>query len=130
MGKSSSSSQANQTTQNIDDRVVNDSGVVARDSVVNVSSVDPEIAKAAFDFATKADATNGDGFDKLLGAAVELTKHSQDTANGLAAKFQDNVLQAFDSARNTTPGGIDNKTMIVIAVAAAGALAVAASNRR
>lgn len=162
MGSSKSSSQANQATYNTvsDDRIVNESGLVTRDSVLDFSShvtdlstknlsnttntntttntsttsgsynvtADPVIAKAAFDFATNADATLGAGMEKMLGWASELTGKSQDNATALAGRFTDSVAQAFDSARNTTPGGIDNKTMIILGVA--GAAAIAFANRK
>lgn len=221
MGKSSSSSQANQVTNTTsnDDRIVNESGLVARDSALDFSTnmndsstnvftsnqstaytnnntsnstsnfssnynsadqtstvsgsynvtADPLIARAAFDYATNVDATRGEGMSQMLGWAKELTGQSQDNtasmigwasdltrqsqdnasdglsqmlgwakdltsksldnASSLASRFTDNVGQAYDSARNTSPGGIDNKTMIILGVAAAGALAFAASKR-
>lgn len=177
MAKGGSKSQANQTTttQSEDSRIVNESGLVARDSILDFSSYvndqsmtsissdsstnlydsrttynttsDPATVKAAFDYATNVDATRGAGMSEMLGWAKELTgssqanslalaKNSQDTAFSLAklfgestsdqsSRFQDNVMQAFDSARTTTPGGIDNKTMIILGVAAAGALVMA-----
>lgn len=155
MGKSSSSSQANQSTQytNSDDRIVNESGIVARDSTLmdNSSTTsnwltnyaiddksnsgnttitnDAKVMTAAFDFASGASATNGQGFDKLLTTAAELTKTTQSNATSLASKFQDGIAQAWDAAKTTTPGGIDNKTMIILGVAAAGAVAVYAMNK-
>jgi len=203
MGKSSSSSQANQVTNTTsnDDRIVNESGLVARDSALDFSTnmndsstnvftsnqstaytnnntsnstsnfssnynsadqtstvsgsynvtADPLIARAAFDYATNVDATMGagmskmldwaseltgksqdnasDGLSQMLGWASDLTSKSLDNASSLASRFTDNVGQAYDSARNTSPGGIDNKTMIILGVAAAGALAFAASKR-
>lgn len=155
MGKSGSSSQANQatTTQNADNRIVNESGIVAQgstlgwssnvttdddfwsnvstttiDNSVNTSS-DPATVKAAFDFATNTNAINGQGLTSLLKAASELTSKTQDSATTLASRFQDGIAQAFDTGRNTTPGGIDNKTMIILGVAAAGAVAVYAMNK-
>jgi hypothetical protein len=226
MAKGGSKSQANQTTttQSEDSRIVNESGLVARDSILDFSSwvndqsstsissdsstrwtdnsntsissdsstnlydsrttynttSDPATVKAAFDYATNVDATRNQGVTQMLGWASELTgasqanslalskqgqdgafslaKQGQDGAFSLAklfgettsdlaqqgqdnafslaklfgeqssntnARFQDNVMQAFDSARTTTPGGIDNKTMIILGVAAAGALVLA-----
>jgi hypothetical protein len=169
MGRSGSSSQANQSTNtsSTDGRIVNESGVVARDSVLDLSSyfsantsntnnttdnssmvltsvdssnkttntntvsgsynttADPLIAKAAFDFATNNDAMYSKGLDSMMGFAKELTNKTQDSATSLAARFQDGVAQAFDSGRNTTPGGIDNKTMIILGVVGAAAVAFA-----
>jgi hypothetical protein len=166
MGKSKSSSQANQSSSvnKTDDRIINESGIVARDSnlnldastsnnwltnyntsstfdakiddrsnsnntsnsgnttITNTSMSDSGAIKAAFDFAIGNNATNGQGFDKLLTTAAELTKTTQDNATSLANRFTDNVAQAWDTAKTTTPGGIDNKTMIILGVAAAAAL--------
>jgi hypothetical protein len=168
MGRSGSSSQANQqtSTSSADSRIVNESGIVARDSHLDLSTntnitnrswdasstvtntdnsiysvtADPEIAKAAFDFAKGNDATLGAGLANVLTFAKDITNKSSDnnralagqfsdSATTLASRFSDGVAQAFDSARNTTPGGIDNKTMIVLGVAGAAALAAIASKR-
>jgi len=98
-------------------------------TTTNNTTADPAIAKAAFDFAAGNDARNGEGFDKLLDAARELTVKTQDSATSMAARYQGDVMQAIDSARNTTPGGIDNKTMIILGVAGAVAVAAMAGKR-
>jgi hypothetical protein len=143
MGRSASTSQANQsaTTTNQDNRVANDSGIVARDSsflttstntnttnttennTTNNTTLDADVAKAAFDFATGVSGTNGDGFEKLLGVAKELTTNTQNNATSLATRFQDGMAQAYDQGRATTPGGMDQKTMVILGVAAAAAVA-------
>lgn len=155
MGKSGSSSQANQqTTTNLNDsRVTNGSGIVNRDGYLDFSdrsrndnsinswdasttnitttttTADPEIAKAAFDFAKGNDATLGAGLTSMLGLAERLSTNNSTSLTTMASSVKDAVAQAYDSARNTTAGGIDNKTMIILGVAAAGALAVVASRK-
>lgn len=74
MGSSSSASTSQSSTQNVDKRQVVDGGsvgVTADNSKItlNSSSTDQGSVKAAFDFAKFADATNGDGFSKLLDTA-------------------------------------------------------------
>jgi hypothetical protein len=127
MGKSGSSSQANQTTttNNVDRRLVNESGIVAAEgSIVNAEFIDAGAVKAAFDFATNSDAINGAGFNKLLDVAEKLTTKTQDNATTLSSRFQDNVMDAFERAKTTANGSIDQKTMIILGVTAAAALAL------
>jgi hypothetical protein len=132
MGTSNSKSQANNSTTNNyqDRRLVNESGLVAVEggridntsnytSNVNVQSVDKDIAKAAFDFASGADATNGAGFSKLLDVADKFMTKTTDTASSMAARYQGDVLDAYSRAKADEAGGIDQKTMIVLGVAAA-----------
>jgi len=162
-GRSGSTSQANQTssTVNQDNRIVNDSGIVAQNSALsfssqaddhsffaansgnttntttnnttntttNIKSVDSKVTGQAFDFATSVNNTNAAGFDKLLQASEELTRRTQDNATTMASRFQDGMAQAFDSGRNTTPGGVDNKTVIILGISAAAALAVFSMNK-
>jgi hypothetical protein len=167
MGRSGSSSQANQSTNNnyADNKVANESGIVvggggrldlsdrsytdlsdkstnnwsswdasttntATGSYNTTYTADPEIARAAFDFAKGNDATLGATLSNVLTFAKEITNKNSDNATTLASRFSDGVAQAFDSARNTTPGGIDNKTMVVMAVAVAGAVAAMAASKR
>jgi len=167
MGKSGSSSQANQTTTTnlLDSRVTNGSGIVVRDGSLDFSdrsdnsitswdssrtdnslkswdssttntntntttgsynvTADPEIAKAAFDFAKGNDATLGAGLSSMLGLAERLSTNNTSSLTKMASSVSDAVAQAYDGARTTTAGGIDNKTMIILGVAAAGALAFA-----
>lgn len=168
MGRSGSSSQANQatTTSNQDNRVTNRDGTVLgagasldastfTDARMNTNlsswdssnrstnyadssnrsttttttnnTLDGGVIGKAFDYAAGVDATTGGVMADVLGLADRLSARSTDSATSLASRFQDNVLQAYDGAKNTTPGGIDNKTMIVLAVA--GAVAVMASKR-
>lgn len=92
------------------------------------TTLDGGVIGKAFDFAKGLDATQGGVMADVLGLADRLSARSTDSATNLASRFQDNVLQAYDGAKNTTPGGIDNKTMIVMAVA--GAVAVMAMSKR
>ncbi len=116
----------------------------ANRSTTNFSSttntLDGGAIKAAFDFATNNDATLGaglgnvldfardndamlgTGFGKLLDFASTVTTKTQDNATALNSRFQDNVLQAFDSAKGAAGNGIDQKTLIVLGVSAAAAL--------
>lgn len=95
----------------------------------NTYSTDQGSVAAAFDFAKGNDATLASGMSSVLTFAKDITNKNSDNATTLASRFGDGVAQAFDSARNTTPGGIDNKTMTVMAVAVAGAVAAYAMSK-
>jgi hypothetical protein len=65
-----------------------------------------------------ANATNADGFDKLLGVAENLFNQSQ----SLIGQTQASVADAYSQASSDKSGSIDNRTIIVLAVAGAAAL--------
>jgi hypothetical protein len=90
------------------------------------TTLDAGVAKAALDYASNNDATVGAGFSSLLGWAKELSTSNTNSANNMVARFTDGVAQAYDTARNTTPGGIDNKTMVILGVAGAAAIGLMA----
>jgi len=123
-GSTSSNSSQATTTTNTDKRIANGpGGIVAQDgSSINVQSLSDDVVKAAFDYAAVTDAKNGAGFSKLLDVADKLTTKTNDTATTLSSRFQDNVLDAFDRAKTSASGSIDQKTMIVLAGTAAAAL--------
>ena len=130
-GSSSSRSSQSTTTTNIDKRIANDGGLIAQDGSridgtnnYNVNTLDGGAIDKAFDFAKVADATSAAGFSQLLKVASDLTTKTQDTTTTLASRFQDNVLQAYDSAKTGAAGGIDQKTMIDRRPAAAALVAI------
>lgn len=112
MGKGGkSSSQANQTTttQSFDNRVVNESGIVAAGGgsiVANIESLDGDIVKDALTFAAQADANNSGDFGKLIEFAASIfTKGTQ---------IQSDALTAVTTAQNDAKGAIDQKTIIIL----------------
>lgn len=64
------------------------------------------------------DATNAEGFNKLLDSATAMFNKSQ----GLIGQTQQAVAQAYSDAQNNAKGTIDNRTIIILGVAAAAAL--------
>lgn len=125
-GKSSSSSKStsNIVTTTTDKRQVVDGGVgvTADNSTVNVQTLDAGIVKDALDTVKASDATNGEGFEKLLDLASNLF----DKGGALIEKTQDATLAqigSINAAANDKTGSIDQKTMIVMAVAGATAAA-------
>lgn len=138
-GRSSSSSSS--TTYNQDKRVAVQDGVgVSGDSnsigittITNVTdgglvsrglqTVDAALS-GTLETIQLNNATNAEGFEKLLSAAENLW----DRGEGLIGQTQKAVADAWSQAQNDKAGTIDNRTVIVLAVAGAAALVLA--NRR
>lgn len=133
-GSSSSSSSpttttTQTTTQNTDKRIAIQDGIgISSDSsTVNVQALDGQIVSKALDTVAAADATAGDGFNKLLSLADKIISG----AGTVVQSSQDTTLKQIESinaAAADSRGQIDQKTMIVIAVA--GAAAYAFSKRK
>lgn len=123
-GSSSSSSSNTTSTTNIDRRqVVAEGGIgLASDgATINVETIDAGIVSAAIDAIKADDATNGAGFTQLL----TLADHLFTGAGSMISKTQDTALgqiAALNTAQNDSTGKIDQKTLIVMAVAGVGAL--------
>lgn len=114
-GGGGGSSSSSQTTNNSDKRIsIRDGTAVSGDgSTVNIT--DGGIVSRALDTVDVANATNAEGFDKLLAASQNLFNNSTKAVAG-----------AYETALTEKAGtGIDNKTMIVLAVAGAAALVLA-----
>ena len=126
---SSSTSSSNQTTtNNVDKRLVLDQGIAisSDSSTVTVNALDAGIVTKALDTVSAADATAGAGFNQLLTLADKLFTAGGDILN----KTQDSALSqiaAVNTAKNDSKGSIDQKTIIIIAIA--GAAAYVASKR-
>lgn len=124
--KSSSSSDQTTNTTNIDRRQVvgeNGIGLSSDSSTINVTTMDSGIVKAAIDAVKAGDATNGDGFAKLLDLADKMFTGAGD----IIGKAQDTTLSQIaqlNQARNDQNGKIDQKTLIIVGGIALGALAV------
>ncbi|GGI16897.1 hypothetical protein [Oxalicibacterium faecigallinarum] len=123
MGRSSSSSQANQTTQtsSYDNRIVTESGIVAAGGssiVANIESMDGDIVKAALNFATDASDDNSANLGKLIEFGTKLFTTGAD----MLQTGQQTALAAMASAENDKRGAIDQKTVVVLGIAAAAAL--------
>jgi hypothetical protein len=121
-GSTSSSSAQSTTTNNTDKRIASSGGVTisSEGSNINVQSVDKDIVNKAFDTVAIADAQNGEGFGKLLSLADKIV-----TGGGqLLTRGQDQVLQAAQSVQAEKQGSIDQKTIMILGVAAAAAFAM------
>lgn len=123
-GDSSSSSSTSSNTTNVDRRLVNESGIgISSDSsTINIQNLDGEIVKKALDTVNVADAASSQGFTQLLGLADKLfTGAGQVLQTSQTATLAQ--VGALNQAQNDSRGSIDQKTLIVIAVAGAAAYA-------
>lgn len=93
---------------------VTDGGLVGR----GLDTVDKAIS-GALNSVNVNNATNAEGFAKLLDTAGEWFSQSQ----GLIGQTQKSVADAYAQAQTEAKGTIDNKTIMVIAVAAVAGLA-------
>ncbi len=116
----SSSSNASSSTS-IDRRVVTDSGIgVSGDSnVISVQSVDPTIVQAALDTVQTNDALQSGNFNSLLNVADKIFNQGQN----LIGQTQKAVADAYSQAQTDSKSTIDNRTIVVLGVAAAGVAA-------
>lgn len=132
-------SESSQSTSNYDQRVAVQDGIglsgssnnaISISSTTNVvdggivsrglDTVDKTVA-GALDAINTSNATNSEGFDKLLKAAESLWTRGE----GLIGQTQKSVADAYAQAEADKAGTIDNRTIMVIAVAGAAALAFA-----
>lgn len=91
------------------------------DTLAATRSADDSKFTKMVDAVSAADATNGDGFGKLLNLAAQLFNG----AGEVVSKSQDTALAqiaALNTAANDSHGAIDQKTIVVLAVAGAAAL--------
>ncbi len=119
-GGSKSSSSTQTTSANTDRRLAFSSGVgiSADNSSVNVQSVDSEIVKRALDSVDVSTANAGAGVDKLLDVADRLFTG----AGQMVSQTQNAALAQLDTlnrAQNDAKGAIDQKTLVIIAIAGA-----------
>jgi hypothetical protein len=122
-GDSSSSSSNTTNTTNVDKRqVVDANGIgVSSDSstvTVNNTTLDGGIVNKALDAMTANDAANGQGFTQLLNLADKMFS----SAGSMVSKAQDTALSQISSintAANDAKGAINQKTLIILAGAAA-----------
>lgn len=115
MGSSSSNASS---TNNIDRRLVTGEGSlgVAGDSnVVTVNSLDEGIVTKALETVQVNDALGQEGFSKLLTVAQNLFNQGQ----GLIGQTQAAVADAYSQAQTDAKSTIDNRTIVVLGVAAA-----------
>lgn len=127
MGKasgSSSTSSSNSTTQNTDKRlVVSDYGLgISSDtSTVTVNATDNGAVKDALNYADKADARQGQTLDSVIGLAGALFSGGFEALKTSQSQVNAAYLQATETKQ--AAGTIDNRTIMVLGIASAAAVA-------
>lgn len=119
-GGSSSSSSTSSSTTNTDKRQVVDNqsvGVSSDSSTVNVTMTDQGAIDKTFALLQAGGQGVYSSLDKVIGLADTLLKGSLSVVKDSTGV----VSQAYETAENTKTGSIDQKTMIVLAVAGAAA---------
>ncbi len=115
MGSSSSNASS---TNNIDRRLVTGEGslgVAGDGNTVTVNSLDEGIVTKALETVQVNDALGQEGFSKLLTVAENLFNQGQ----GLIGQTQAAVADAYSQAQTDAKSTIDNRTIVVLGVAAA-----------
>jgi hypothetical protein len=144
MGGRSSSSSAS-TTNNQDNRIavqdgiglsassgnsisITDGGLVSRglDTVDLGLVVAADTIQSALDSVQINNATNADSFSRLLSAADSLWSRGEN----LIGQTQKAVADAYSQAEADKSGTIDNRTIIVLAVATAATMAIISNKGR
>lgn len=120
-GGGGGSSSSSSTTINTDQRLaVGDggAGISGDNSSITINSTDAQIVSRALDSVDSASAVQGDVFDKLLSVSKELIGTTQQS-----------VESAYSKATTDAKGSLDNKTIVILGVAAAAAFAYAQGNK-
>jgi hypothetical protein len=122
-GGGGSESSSTTTTNTTDKRMVVDTGIgiSSESSNVNVTTLDAGIVNKALDTVQVSDATNKTGFTGLLELADKLFTQG----GALLESTQQTTMaqiESINAAANDREGAIDQKTIIVLAIAGAAAL--------
>jgi len=125
-----------QETNNYDQRVAVQDGIgfsgssnnalnISTTTTTNNNITDGGIVSRALDSIDINNATNAQGFQSLLGAAESLWQRGEK----LIGQTQQSVADAYMTAQTEAKGTLDNRTIAVIAVAGAAALAFASRRK-
>lgn len=136
-------SESSQSSSNYDQRVAVQDGIGLSGSsgnTISVQTVDAQIVGKALDSVNVSNALGADNFSKLLKTSGDMfgqslksneSVYSQslnamtkvfNEGQGLIGQTQKAVADAYSMAQNDKAGTIDNRTIIVLAVAGAAAL--------
>lgn len=121
-----STSRQESTTNNYDKRVAvqGGTGVSGDGNSVTINTTDGGITARALQTVDLSNASLGEGYQALIDGARDLFSSGE----SLIGQTQKSVADAYSLAKTDQAGGIDQKTIIVLAVA--GAVAVYAMNRK
>ena len=117
---SSNKSSATNNTTNNDLRVVADGGGIGVSGSGNAISVlDGGAIARTFDSLDLINKTNGQTYQDMLSTVASLFTKTSDALSTNASQTQANVLEAYRNAASDAGKTIDNRTIIVLAVAGA-----------
>lgn len=124
-GNSSSTTVNEYTTENFDRRwAIGNAGlgISSEGGAVSVTTSDPATVARALDSVDIATASMSGGLSDLLGTTERLFSKTTDAATTLAGKTQQAVADAYAQAEADKAGGLDQRTIIVLAVVGAAAI--------
>jgi flagellar biosynthesis/type III secretory pathway ATPase len=136
-------SRSSQASSNYDQRVAVQDGIglsASNGNTINVQAMDAEVVGKALDSVNLATVQSGENYTALLEVSEGMFSKSMDVSEGMFGKSLDAmtkvfnegqgligqtqkaVADAYGQAQNDKAGTIDNRTIIVLAVAGAAAL--------
>lgn len=125
-------SRSSQASSNYDQRVAVQDGIglsASNGNTINVQAMDAEVVGKALDSVNLATVQGGENYTALLDVSEGMFGKSMDAmtkvfneGQGLIGQTQKAVADAYGQAQNDKAGTIDNRTIIVLAVAGAAAL--------
>lgn len=118
MGLFGGSSRSSSDTTNTDNRISQQGGTAVSGSGNTISVLDGGAINRAFDAVAINDATNSQNFSNLL----DLASGFFDKSERLIGQTQSAVADAYGQAQTAKTGSIDQRTMILLSVAALVAL--------
>lgn len=125
-GGGGGSSSSSNTTNNADKRIsAGAGGVGVSGDQSNVTITDSGIVTRALNSVDISNVLASDNFGKLMDSATKMFN----TSEGLIGQTQKSVADAYSAASTDKAGAIDQKTMIVLGVAAA-AVVIAVNNKK
>jgi hypothetical protein len=136
MGSSSSTSSK---TQQIDRRIVNESGVAnsGDSNTVTINALDGGIVRAALDTVNISNSLTGESIDRVLdfadsgyGQLLKVADNLFQRGERLIGQTNSAVADAYSQAQTDAKSTIDNRTIVVLGVAAAGVAAAFALRKK
>jgi hypothetical protein len=101
--------------------VDNGIGVSSDSSTITINSLDEGIVNKALETVSQNDAINGEGFNRLLELAGNLFQSGGELIDKTSSAAL-GAVEAVNTAKNDEEGRIDQKTLVICAVAGVSAV--------